>query len=48
MKVGSVTSGLSLCKKGWEFEKQELDCRGHLGSREIFAGNTLHISWAGL
>jgi len=43
MKAGSATSGLSLCEKGWECEKQELACHGHFRNRDFFAGNELRI-----
>ena len=48
MRSGSATSGLSICEKGWECEKQDLDCQGYLRSSDFFVGNTLHIGWPGL
>ena len=48
MKAGFATSGLCLCEKGWEFEKQDLGCQGHFWSSDFFAGNELLIGWAGL
>ena len=48
MKAGSATSGLSLFEKGGEYEKQDLDCQGHLRSSDFSAGNSLRIGWAGL
>jgi len=48
MKAGSATSGLSLCEKGWECEKLDLDCQGRLRSSDIFAGNTLRIGCSGI
>jgi hypothetical protein len=48
MKAGSATSGLCLCEKGRECEKQDLDRQGHLRSSDFFVGNTLRIGWPGL
>jgi len=48
MRAGSATSGLSLCEKGWEYEKQDLDCQGHFRSSNFFVGNELRIGCSGL